>query len=110
VRVGSMDVKRLEQVDADGLEQWRPVMKAEFPLAAADVSSLLAALGVADAPLARETYTRDQLVDEVVEPSDALHAVEVHKHREHYCPGGCMVELTDVRVRSRSTRTIAIES
>jgi exopolyphosphatase / guanosine-5'-triphosphate,3'-diphosphate pyrophosphatase len=110
VRDGSMDVKRLEQVDADGLEQWRPVMKAEFPLAAADVFSLLAALGVADAPLARETYTLDQLVDEVVEPNDVLRAVDVHKHREHYAPGGCMAELTDVRAGSRSTRTIAIES
>ena len=37
VRDGVMDVKRLEQVDDHGLEQWRPVMKAAFPLARADV-------------------------------------------------------------------------
>jgi exopolyphosphatase/guanosine-5'-triphosphate,3'-diphosphate pyrophosphatase len=110
VRDGSMDVKRLEQVDADGLEQWRPVMKAEFPLAARDVSSLLAALGVEAGRLARETYTLDQLVDEVVEPNDVLRAVEAHTHRDPSSPGGCMAELTDVRVGSRSTRTIAIES
>ena len=38
VRDGLMDVKRLEHVDDDGLEQWRPVMKAAFPLAQADVA------------------------------------------------------------------------
>ena len=36
---GCMDVKHLEQVDDDGLEQWMPVMKAAFPLPAADVAA-----------------------------------------------------------------------
>jgi exopolyphosphatase/guanosine-5'-triphosphate,3'-diphosphate pyrophosphatase len=110
VRDGLMDVKRLEHVGADGLEQWRPVLKAEFPLAAADVTSLLAALGVEGAKLTRQAYTLDQLVEDVVDPSDVLRAVDVHKHRTRYAPGGCMAELTGVRAGSRSTRTIAIES
>ena len=41
-----MDVKQLEHVNDDGLEQWRPVLKAAFPLRAADVRAVLAALGV----------------------------------------------------------------
>src|SRR3954451_14032742 len=41
VRGGLMDVKHLLQVDATGLEQWAPVLKATFPLAAADVASVL---------------------------------------------------------------------
>src|SRR5947207_7141498 len=45
VRDGLMDVKHLEQVNDDGLEQWRPVLKAAFPLPAAEVGSLLATLG-----------------------------------------------------------------
>ena len=110
VRDGLLDVKRLEQVDADGLEQWRPVMKAEFPLAAGDVASVLAALGIEGANLAREAYTLDQLLDDVVDRSDVLRAVDVHKHRRRYALGGCMAELTDVRAGSHSTRTIAIES
>ena len=32
VRAGLMDVKHLVSVNDDGLEQWVPVMKAEFPL------------------------------------------------------------------------------
>jgi len=110
VRDDLMDVKQLENVNDDGLEQWRPVMKSTFPLAAADVALLLSVLSV-DAPsLEREAYTLDELVEEVVHPSESLEAVSVHKHREHYKSKGCMAELSEVRTGSRSTRTIAIES
>ena len=110
VRDGTLDVKRLEQVDADGLEQWRPVMKSRFPLAAADASSVLSMLGIAGATPTRETYTLDEFLAEVAEANEILQAVEVHKHRQRYSVGGCMAEVTDVQAGSSSTRTIAIES
>src|SRR5262245_23374856 len=37
VRGGQLDVKRLEEVNDDGLERWRPVAKAAFPIPGADV-------------------------------------------------------------------------
>jgi len=49
-----MDVKRLEAVDGNGVEQWRPVLKSPFPLAAADVALVLDALGVAGPQLTRD--------------------------------------------------------
>ena len=52
VRHGQLDVKRLERVEG-GLQQWRPVLKAELPVAASDVALLLEALG-ASVALARE--------------------------------------------------------
>jgi len=110
VRDELMDVKHLEQVNGGGLEQWMPVMKAAFPLAAADVRSVLTALNV-DAPsLTRSAYTLAELLEEVVRPNPHLLAVEVHKRRARYTIGGCMAELTDVRSGGASTRTIAIES
>ena len=54
IRDGLMDVKRLEAVDGNGLEQWRPVLKSSFPLAAADVAAVLDALGVSGPELARD--------------------------------------------------------
>jgi exopolyphosphatase/guanosine-5'-triphosphate,3'-diphosphate pyrophosphatase len=110
VRGGLLDVKRLQQVSADGLEQWLPVLKAAFPVPAADAASALAALGVEDAPLERERYTLEQLLGEVVEPDDRLLAVEVHKRRARHTVGGCLAELTDVRTEQGATRTIAVES
>jgi exopolyphosphatase / guanosine-5'-triphosphate,3'-diphosphate pyrophosphatase len=110
VRDERLDVKRLEHVNDEGLEQWRPVLKASFPLAAGDVALLLSKLGANVPPLARDTYTLGELVDEVVRPSDSLLAVNVHKHRDHYTLNGCMAEVTELRTGSESTRTIAIES
>jgi exopolyphosphatase/guanosine-5'-triphosphate,3'-diphosphate pyrophosphatase len=109
VRGGQLDVKRLEQVNDDGLERWRPVAKAAFPIPAADVSTLLSALDATAAPLDRDEYELDELLEEVVRPSADLLAVPVHKRRAHYVVGGCRAELTEVRTDSKITRTIAVE-
>jgi exopolyphosphatase/guanosine-5'-triphosphate,3'-diphosphate pyrophosphatase len=109
VRDAQMDVKQLEQV-ADGLEQWRPVMKASFPLPSADVLKVLAALDVHPPPLVRDAYTIEEFIDDVVEPHADLRAVEVHKQRQHHLVGECMVELSEVTTTDGSARTIAIES
>jgi exopolyphosphatase/guanosine-5'-triphosphate,3'-diphosphate pyrophosphatase len=109
VRDGLMDVKRLEHVNDDGLEQWRPVMKASFPLSAEDVRSVLSALEVEGPALERDAYALHELLADVVGPHDSLLAVDVHKHRERYAPRGCMAEVTELRSGSRSTRTIAVE-
>ena len=110
VRDGLMDVKLLEAVDGDGLEQWRPALKAEFPLAAAGVRGVFDALGIPAPVLAREAYAADQLVGELIDPDPRVRAVEVHKHRERFTVGGAMAELSEVRVAEGARRTIAIES
>jgi exopolyphosphatase/guanosine-5'-triphosphate,3'-diphosphate pyrophosphatase len=110
VRDGLMDVKHLERVNEDGLEQWIPVIKAAFPLPAAQVGAVLATLRVTVPSLGRTAYMLDELVDELVIPSPDLQAVQVHKRREHYTVGGCMAELTEVRTEQGLTRTIAVES
>jgi exopolyphosphatase/guanosine-5'-triphosphate,3'-diphosphate pyrophosphatase len=110
VRDELLDVKHLEQVNDDGIEQWRPVLKAPFPLSAAAVDSVLAALHASSPPRGRSAYTLDELVEEVVRPSRQLAAVPVHKRRVHYTLNGRMAELTDVRTDKGSTRTIAVES
>jgi exopolyphosphatase/guanosine-5'-triphosphate,3'-diphosphate pyrophosphatase len=110
VRDGLMDVKQLEAVDGNGLEQWRPVLKASFPLAAADVAMVLEALGVPGRELARDGYTLEQLVGELVQPEPALADVAVHKRRVHYEFGGCMAEVSEVSAGGRSARTIAVEA
>jgi exopolyphosphatase / guanosine-5'-triphosphate,3'-diphosphate pyrophosphatase len=110
VRGGLMDVKQLQRVSDDGLEQWLPVTKAAFPLPAAEAGSVLAALGVAVPTLARTAYTLEELVDELVRPSADLMAVRVHKRRERYTIAGCMAERTEISTDRGTTRTIAVES
>jgi exopolyphosphatase / guanosine-5'-triphosphate,3'-diphosphate pyrophosphatase len=110
VRDGLLDVKRLEQVDEAGLEQWRPVLKTPFPVSAADVARALRGLGLVHLALDADTYALDRLLDDVVHPHPELRAVEVHKRRERYVVGGCSAESTDVQTSFGSTHTVAVES
>ena len=105
-----MDIKTLERVNQDGLEQWKPVMKHAFPLPAAEVMNVFAALGVAPPPLTRTDYTLEQVVGELVEPGGRLRVVAVHKKRARYKLDGCMAEMTEVVADGKRTRTVAIES
>ena len=110
VRDELMDIKVLREVDANGLEQWTPVMKAEFPVSAADVGRVFDALRLPSPTLDRTEYTFDQLLDEVIAPADGVDAVRVHKRRVRYTIGGCTSEVTDVEADGRRIRTIAIEA
>jgi len=110
VRGGRMDVKHLERARDDGLELWRPVMKAAFPLPAADVRSVLDTLRAEAPPIERPAYTLDELLDEIVGPSPELLAVAVRKRRTRHTIGGCMAEVTELSADGRATRTIAVES
>jgi exopolyphosphatase/guanosine-5'-triphosphate,3'-diphosphate pyrophosphatase len=106
VRGGVMDIKHLAQVDDDGLELWKPVMKSPLPISAADAGAVLAALRVA-APLGGDRYDIDDLARAA---GGVVRVVPVHKLRRHCTINGCMAELTDLRSGDRSTRTVAIES
>jgi len=109
VRDDLMDIKVFREENADGLERWEPVMKAGFPLPAADVVRVLEALRLAVPPLAREGYTLDQFVDELARPA-GVRPVAVHKRRVRYTVGGCTAEVSDVLADGKPIRTIAIES
>jgi exopolyphosphatase/guanosine-5'-triphosphate,3'-diphosphate pyrophosphatase len=109
VRDDLLDVKHLERVNEDGLEQWLPVLKAPFPISAADAVAVLGRLG-ASPPAERSEYTLQELIDELVRPTDGLLPVHVHKRRSRYTIGGCMTELTELRTDVGETRTVAVES
>ena len=105
MRAGLLDLKKLQRVDEDGLEQWEPVLKAGFPVAASDVQSVLAALAVEHAT-ERTEYTLEQLLGELPE----VVPVEVHKRRRHVTVGGAMTELSELSTDRGTLRTIAVES
>ena len=84
LRAGLLDIKRLRQVDDDGLQQWVPTLKAPITLAPDDVDEIVAALGAV--------------------------RVDVHKTRHRSTIDGCLAEVTEVRAAGLSTSTIAVES
>lgn len=110
VRADLMDIKVLQQVNADGLEQWTPVMKAGFPLAVNDAVRVFEALQQPVPAFSRTHYTFDEFVADFVSPGAAIRLVKVHKRRVRYTVGGCMAELSEVLANGKSTRTLAVES
>lgn len=110
VRDALMDIKVLREVNADGLEQWTPVMKAGFPLPAAEAAKVLEALRLPIPTPVRASYTLDEFIGQFAAPGGAIRAVQVHKRRTRYTVGGCMAELSEVVANGKPTRTIAVES
>ena len=99
IRDDLMDIKVLRETDADGLERWEPVMKAGFPLSAADVGEgVRRRCGSRRRRSTRDAYTLQAFLDELVAPSGVLRAVRVHKRRVRYVVGGCTSEVSDVVV------------
>ena len=62
VRDALMDIKVLREVNADGLEQWTPVMKAGFPLPAAEAAKVFEALRLPIPTPGRASYTLDEFI------------------------------------------------
>src|SRR5512139_3549883 len=58
IRDALMYIKILREVNADGLEQWTPVMKAGFPLPAAEAAKVFEALGLPVPTPAPVSYTQ----------------------------------------------------
>ncbi len=110
IRDSKLDVKLLQAVIGDGLEQWKPVLKRAFPLDRDDIGTVFAALGMATPSMGRSEYSLEQLIGDLVTPAAGLLAVDVEKRRVHYTLGGCLAEVTEIRAGGSSRRTIAIES
>jgi exopolyphosphatase / guanosine-5'-triphosphate,3'-diphosphate pyrophosphatase len=106
VRDELMDVKHLEATNDDGLEQWIPVLKEGFPLAATEAATLFEALGVQGSP--GEMLGYDDLLA-TIEATPELRWVNVHKRRARYTVGGCMSELSEISADGHATKTIAVE-
>ena len=109
IRSDLVDIKVLQDVDGDGLELWKPVMKQGFPLSAADVTKVFEALRLPAEP-ALPAESLEALLAALRERRAEMRAVEVHKRRAHYTFEGCLAEVSDVEVPERRTCSIAIES
>ena len=105
-----MDIKTLQQVNEDGLEQWKPVMKGSFPLPVEEIVRVFGAFRVTPQPLRRDAYTLEQFIGELVKVSRHLRAVDVRKKRTGYLINGCIAEVAEVTVEGIRTRTAAIEA
>jgi len=96
-------------VDDNGLEQWHPVLKEPFPLAASAIAGVRAALGLPSVPLETEGLPLDRLLAGLAPAGGPVRVVTVKKTRTRYHVDGCMAELNDLIADGKKVRTVAIE-
>lgn len=109
VRDDLMDIKTLQQVNEDRLEQWLPIMKGSFPLPVAEIEKVFKCFRVAVPNFEREEYTFDQYLNEVIGKSQLLKAVNVHKKRTGFTINNTIVEIAEVTVNGKTVKTAAVE-
>lgn len=109
IRDGKMDIKTFVS-ERDGLEQWNPLMKGEFPLSA-DVlrDEVFPAFAVEIPELDRDSYSLEDFLTMVADHPDLL-AVKVHKERFGYMVNGTICEVANVLINGAAVVTINSES
>ena len=109
IRHGKMDIKTYVQT-VDGLEQWNPLMKAEFPVSAGILGNEVFPAFQVDTPdLDKEAYTLEEFLT-MVEDHPDLHAVRVDKQRFGYMVNDTICEVANVLINGVRVVTINSES
>lgn len=110
MRSNQLDVKALMVVE-QLLEQWRPVLKLDFPVPAGQIKEeIFPLLGVSAPVLSRESYSAEQFLDEVARPHADVRLAQVFKQRFHFTVGACRVEINDLLINGAAIQSVAVES
>ena len=109
IRDGKMDIKTFVQ-SVDGLEQWNPLMKGEFPIKAEVLENEVFPAFKVDMPkLDKGEYTLDEFM-EMVKSNPNLQAVTVEKERFGYMVNDTICEVANVFINGAMVVTINSES
>lgn len=109
IRDGKMDIKTYVQT-VDGLEQWNPLMKGEFPISKSVLEKEVFPAFQVDMPeLTKDTYTYEEFL-EMIEAHPDLQGVKVHKQRFGYMVNDTICEVGNVLVNGAKVVTINSES
>lgn len=109
IRDGKMDIKTYVQT-IDGLEQWNPLMKGEFPIGKEVLEKEVFPAFMVDMPaLDKDSYSYDEFIA-MVEAHPDLAAVKVHKQRFGYMVNDTICEVGNVLINGAKVVTINSES
>ncbi|MHC1777841.1 MAG: hypothetical protein AB9834_20750 [Lentimicrobium sp.] len=109
IRDGKMDIKTYVQT-VDGLEQWNPLMKGEFPIKASVLKEeVFPAFRVEMPALLKDVYTYEEFMEMINNHKD-LQAVRVHKQRLGYLVNDTICEYGEVLINGARVVTINSES
>jgi len=109
IRDGKMDIKTYVQT-VDGLEQWNPLMKGEFPIAREVLENdVYPAFQLEMPALTQDVYSMDEFLA-VIDAHSDLQAVRVSKHRFGYMVNDTICEYAEVLINGAKVVSINSES
>src|SRR5208283_3547941 len=109
IRGGVLEVKRLLQVDSNGLEQWRPAFKARFPLSTPMVKSAFAALDLRPLTTRQGVCHLEEFLAEAVSHDRPLRALQVKKARRQFVFGDCAAEFVCLHIGPVAQESFCVE-
>ena len=109
IRDGKMDIKTFVQ-EIDGLEQWNPLMKGEFPMKAQMLEEdVFPAFKVEMPKLEKDEYTLEEFFT-IVKNHPDLQAISVEKERYGYMVNDTICEYANVWINGAMVVTVNSES
>ncbi|OYT16114.1 MAG: hypothetical protein B7C24_09495 [Bacteroidetes bacterium 4572_77] len=109
IRDGKMDIKTFVQ-NVDGLEQWNPLMKGEFPIKTSVLAKeVFPAFQVEMPTISTQEVSYEEFMT-IVNNHPDLQAVNVHKSRYGYMVNNTICEVGDVLINGAHVATINSES
>ncbi len=110
IRYHTLDIKVLIK-EEKGLQQWKPRMRAEFPMKMEVLrDDLFPALGTAVPEFNRTEYTLEQFLDDIMMPHPELVLARVFKRRFGYTINECISEIAELLINGAAIKTMALES
>ncbi len=109
IRDGKMDIKTYVQT-VDGLEQWNPLMKGEFPISRTSLMDEVIPAFQVDLSLPEQEHFALETFMDLVQAHPELQAVRVHKQRFGYMVNDTICEYGHVLINGARVATINSES
>ena len=110
IRAALMDIKVLVAEDR-GLEQWKPILKGEFPLESSVIATqVFPSLELPPPVLAKSEYTLDEFLGDVMPAEPRITIVDVSKTRYQFSIGVCAAEYAQITLNGTPRDTVAVES
>jgi len=110
IRAALMDIKVLVAEDR-GLEQWKPVLKGEFPLESSVIATqVFPSLALRPPALPKSAYELEEFLDHVVRSDARVAIVGVRKTRYQFRIGACAAEFAQIMINGVPRDTVAVES
>ncbi|MBI9103507.1 MAG: hypothetical protein JEY99_13900 [Spirochaetales bacterium] len=108
IQEGILIIDRLHQVNADGLEQWLPESKFEFPINIEEIKSVYKLFRLSMPSLTEKEYKKEEFI-QIVKRNSRLILSKIDKVIHIYDIRDCIVEKADLRIDGESIVSIAVK-